>query len=292
MNRSLLGIFLSLAAAASFATNSTLARIAYDQGATPLSVATFRTILAAVILFVILRLWRVPISLPPRRRWQALGLGLLLATYSFGLLGAVERIPVALAVLIFYLYPLLTAVGAWATGQERMTLPLGLSLVAAFIGLGLVLNTGTAELDGIGIALAVLAAVFNTALVLLNRRMVGDADSRPISLYMLICAAVIFVGADIGLGAFPVPQSTVGLAAFIGVGLFYSFSIITFFMAISMIGPIRNGIFMNFEPVTSVFLGVVVLSQVLQPLQFLGAAIVIGAIVFAALNKAGAVKGR
>lgn len=290
MNRSLLGILLSLAAAASFATNSTLASIAYDNGATPLSVATYRTVLAAVVLFIILRIWRVPISLSPTRRWQALGLGFLLAIYSFGLLGAVERIPVALAVLIFYLYPLLTAVGAWATGQERMTLPLGIALVSAFVGLGLVLNTGRVELDGIGILLALGAAIFNTALVLLNRRMVGGTDSRPISLYMLISAAVLFGGADLFVGEFPLPQTAVGVAAFLGVGLFYAFSIITFFVAISMIGPIRNGIFMNFEPVTSVFLGIVLLGQALAPFQFLGAAIVIGAIVFAALNKAGAVK--
>lgn len=286
MSRTLFGIILSLASAASFAANSTLASIAYSHGATPLSVATFRTVLAVVILFGILRIWRVPTRLPSRLRWQAFGLGILLAIYSFALLAAVSRIPVALAVLTFYLYPLFTAIGAWVTGQERMTLSLGAALVAAFVGLALALNIGGGELDSFGVGLAVTAAVFNTVLILLNRHLVGDTDSRPISLHMLFSGTIGFLVVNAVVGSFPMPDTTAGIAAFIGVGLFYSFSIIAFFSAISMIGPVRTGILMNFEPVTSVFLGVVVLSQVLMPLQFLGAAIVVGAIVFAALNKA------
>ena len=285
MSQTLLGIILSLASAASFATNSTLASIAYNHGATPLSVATFRTVLALVILFSILRIFGVPTRLPSHQRWQALGLGILLAVYSFSLLAAVARIPVALAVLTFYLYPLFTAIGAWATGQERMTLSLGAALAAAFVGLALALNIGGGELDSIGVGLAVAAAVFNTVLILLNRRLVGDTDSRPISLHMLFSAAIGLLLVNAVAGSFPLPDTTEGIAAFIGVGLFYSFSIIAFFSAISMIGPIHTGIFMNFEPITSVFLGVVVLSQVLMPLQFLGATIVVGAIVFAALTK-------
>ena len=165
-----------------------------------------------------------------------------------------------------------------------MTLALAVSLIAAFIGLGFALDITGDALNLTGVALAITAAVLNTALILLNRRLVGEADSRPVSFYMLASAAIAVVIASLISGTYPVPETVVGITAFLGVGVFYAFSIISFFAALSMIGPIRNGLFMNFEPVTSVFLGFVLLGQVLAPLQLLGAAIVVCAIVFVALN--------
>src|SRR5690606_29835767 len=124
----LLGIALCLTAAASFACNTALASIAYAHGATPLSVLTYRTALAVVALFVILKLLRVRVTLPPRQRYAALALGVMLGAYSYGLLGAIPYMPVALAVLTFYLYPLFVGIAAWLLGRERMTPALALSL--------------------------------------------------------------------------------------------------------------------------------------------------------------------
>ena len=49
---SLSGVVLIILVAVSFATNSTLAKISFDHGATPLSVITWRTALAAFSVFV------------------------------------------------------------------------------------------------------------------------------------------------------------------------------------------------------------------------------------------------
>jgi hypothetical protein len=45
---------------------------------------------------------------------------------------------------------------------------------------------------------------------------------------------------------------------------------------------VRTALIMNFEPISSVFLGTLVLGQYMTPLQLTGAAIVVGAIVFTA----------
>ena len=284
--RYLLGVVLILAVAASFATNSTLAAIAYADGATALSVLTYRTFTSLIVLYILLRIWRVPMALPPEKKRAALGLGLLLGAYSYGLLGAIEHIPVALAVLTFYLYPLFVGFGAWAMGREPMTLRLAASLIAAFVGLGFALDITGENLNLTGIALAAGGAVLNAALVLLNNRLVGATDSRPVSLYMLITATVCFILIDIAVGEYPVPPTPVGFAAFIGVGVFYAFSIIGFFVAISWIGTVRTSLFMNFEPIASMFLGVTLLSQMLEPSQYFGAALVVAAILFTCTARA------
>lgn len=285
------GVILTILVAVSFAVNSTLASIAYDHGANPLSALTVRTGAAALTVLIILRVWRVPVNLSRRLKLTGIGLGGFLAAYSYGVLGAIEHLPVALVVITFYLYPMLTGFGAWITGQEPITPRLVIALLAAFAGLALALDVFGQSLSLTGIAMAAGAAVIITVMMLIMAPLVKGQDSRPISFYMLASGTCIFVLLDIIAGEFALPSSLEGRLAFAGVGAFYSFSIIGIFVAISKIGPVRVSLLMNFEPLASVILGVVLLGQVLSPIQFLGAAIVLTAITFAAFNKAGAGEG-
>ena len=85
-------------------------------------------------------------------------MGCIVATYSYGLLGAIEYIPVALAVLTFYLYPLLTCFGAWVIDQEKMTFRTSLCLIVAFMGWPSHWIFG-ASFNVIGVSMAAGAAV-------------------------------------------------------------------------------------------------------------------------------------
>lgn len=283
---SLFGVVLTVVVAISFAINSTLASIAYDDGATPFSVLTWRTGAAAVTLFVILRFWKVRVKLPGRQILISIGLGAMVAAYSYGLLGAIEHIPVALAVLTFYLYPILTGIGAWLTRQQPLSVRLVLALLVAFIGLALALDVFGQSLNAIGIAMAAAAAVINATLLVIMNRMLRDQDSRPITFYMLASGVTIYLIIDLIVGDFPLPRSAAGLMAFAGVGVFYSFSIIGFFVGISKIGAVRLSLIMNVEPLSSLILGVFLLGQILSPLQFVGAGMVLAAIIFAAILRA------
>ena len=281
---SLFGIVLIIFVAISFATGSTLAKIAFDHGATPLSVLTGRTAMAAISVFVILKLWGIPMVLPIRVRWTAIGMGVLVAVYSYGLLGSLVHIPVALAVLTFYLYPILTSVGSWAIGQESITPRIVVCLITAFIGLGLALDIG-GNFNSLGISMAAGAAVVFTILLLITNKLVAGQDSRPISLHMMSVATLLYVVVDLHTQAMPLPTSLVGIAAYIGSGVFFAFSIIGLFIGMARIGAVRTTLFMNFEPVSSIVLGALLLDQILSPLQLAGAAVVITSIVIAELVK-------
>jgi len=281
----LAGILLCLIAAMSFAFNTALASIAYEHGATPLSVLTYRIALAVIALYVVLRIQRVPIRLAPRQRNAALALGVILGAYSYGLLGAIPYMPVALAVLTFYLYPLFVGLASWILGREKMTWALGGALIVAFSGLALALDLGGGTLNPIGFAHALGGAILITVLVLLNSKMVGSGDSRPVSLHMLFTGFLSYAVCDVIAGEFPLPVDPAGWAAYLSVGLFYSFSIVSMFIAISWIGTVRTALIMNMEPITSVFLGIMILGQPMSATQLLGAAIVVSAIVFTAWHK-------
>ena len=277
----LFGLLLSLLCGVSFACNSALAKIAFQEGIDPLTIITMRTTFAAVVVAIVVLLWPPKVRLTRRQRLWALALGVNVAIYSYGLLSAIEYIPVALAVIIFYTYPLLGAAILWTTGREPVARPTAVAFVLAFAGLVMALEVWHFRLDALGVAFAAMGAIFMGILLVLNSQLVGSGDSRPVTLHMMQVAAVIYIVVMLFEGGPTLPTSTLGWCASLGVAGFYSFSIIGVFIAISMAGPIRTGLAMNIEPVSSLLLGWFVLGQILQAVQIAGMALVVAAIVLA-----------
>jgi drug/metabolite transporter (DMT)-like permease len=272
------GLFLLVLVAISFAANTALAGLAYAAGSNALSVLTVRASTALLILFVLLRIQAVPTKLPRRRRLAALGTGLLLGLYSYGLLGSIEHVPIALGVITFYVYPIFTAMASWWLGRDRFTWVTAAALALAFLGLGLALGIGRQPLSPIGIGLALLAAATFTAVLLLGDHLRGPGDSRPVTLHMLASAVAAYLLACLLTGLFALPETRLGWIGFAGTPVFYTFSIIGLFVGVSLVGPIRSALVMNLEPVWSVVFGYLLLGQTLTPLQILGIGLVLTAI--------------
>lgn len=280
MSRSniLLGSVLAGAAGIGFAANSTAAKLAYGGGTNPLTFLTLRSALATVLVLFIILITRRSLHMPLRRRLAAFGLGAILAAYSYALLAAIQFIPVALAILIFYTFPLLTAAFTWVTGRERPTVLSITALLIAFLGLGLALDIGGGKLNPEGIALAAFAALGITIVVILNNRLVGSEDSHPVTFHMMLSATTLCLVVILLLDDFALPQTGLGWAS-LGVGTaFYAAAIVTVFIAMSLAGAIPTALSMNLEPVASMTFGFLILDQILSGTQLLGAALVIAAV--------------
>ncbi len=273
------GVALTLTVAASFALNSVLSALAYTGGSNAVSVITVRNVVAFAILYTILRTQGVAIALPTRQRTAALASGLLMALYSYGLLGAFEYMPVALAVITFYTYPILVAATGWISGREAFHPQHAIALVAAFSGLVLALDIWGARPHPLGLALAIMAACGLTVLLMISTRVRGDSDSRPITLHMLATTTVTYLVVSAVLGNFALPHTVPGWVGFVGTLITYTYSVVFMFVALSMIGPLRTSLTMNIEPVITVILGYLILAQELNLLQMLGIAIVLVAVV-------------
>lgn len=280
MSRSniLLGSILAGAAGIGFAANSTAAKLAYEGGTNPLTFLTLRSTLAALLVLTIVLLTQRSLYMPFRRRLAALGIGVILAAYSYGVLAAIQYIPVALAILIFYTLPLLTAAYTWISGRERPTILSVGALLVAFLGLALALDIGSGGMNPLGIALAAAAALGVTIVILLNNRLVGNADSYPVTLHMMFSATALCALVTVMLGDFTLPQTRTGWTS-LGIGTAaYAAAITTVFIAVSLAGPVPVTLSMNLEPVASMALGFIVLGQLLSGVQLLGAGLVIASV--------------
>jgi drug/metabolite transporter (DMT)-like permease len=272
------GLACVLVAALCYGLGPTLGRLAYDAGSDPATVLAFRSAFAFLIIWTILGARGArPMTRGPLPR-RALALGGLLMTASVGYYGAVKLIPVGLAALIFFTFPLIVAVVQALGGRERLS-PLRLALLlAAFGGLALMLGVSVGALDGRGIALALLASASVAAILVLTPRLLPGVDSLTINGHMLAVSAGVFVLAMMFSGGPALPSGAAGWVGLVGGTIIYAAGVIGFFAAISRVGPTRTAMFMNIEPVVSIACAFIVLGERLSAHQVAGGVLVLGAV--------------
>jgi drug/metabolite transporter (DMT)-like permease len=282
-SRETAGIALALAAAVAFALANTSASVAYHGGSNPLTVAAMRFLLPTGALVVWLRMSGVPLRLPARDGWVAALLGAITAFYTLALLSAIGAIPLALAILVFYLFPLVATVTLAVCGWEKLGRQTLAAIVLAFAGLTLALNPHGGGLDLEGVALALVGALGLGIVIAVSSRVFRAGDSRPVTLYIAAVAAVVLIVLCAAHGELVLPQTGFGWLGLVGTSVFYAFAMIAFFIAISMIGPVRVSLLSYAEPVVAAGLGVTLLGEALALPQIAGIALVIAALVGATL---------
>lgn len=283
--RTWVGITVALAAAAAYALANISASLAYHGGSNPPTVAAIRFLVPAAALIVWLRVTGISLVLPKREAFVAAALGVVTALYTWALLKSISSIPFALAVLILYLFPLMAAVIVAALGWEKFAWRTGAAIVLAFAGLALALGVRGNNLNIEGVALAFFAAIGLAVVVAVSSRVFGKGDARPLTLYMAAIASVLLLILCAASGDFALPQTASGWIGFLAAAAFYGFAMIAFFIAISMIGPVRTSLFSYADAVISAGLGVVVLGQALTPTQIAGIALVILALIGATARR-------
>ena len=270
-------IFSAIAIA--FALANTSASLAYHGGSNSLTVAAMRFVLPTAVLVVWLRMRGVPLSLPGRAGWVAAVLGAVTAVYTWALQSAIEAIPLALAILVFYLFPLVGTVILGVCGREKRDWRTIAAIMLAFVGLALALDPRGGNLDIEGVALAFVGSLGLGTVIAISSRVFRAGDSRPVTLYMAAIASVLLIALCAAHGKFVLPQTGLGWVGFVGAAAFYAFAMIAFFIAVSMIGPVRASLLSYAEPMVAAGLGITLLGEALAPIQIAGLALVVTALV-------------
>ncbi len=302
----LVGIGLILLAAACFGTLGPLSRFADDAGVSSLALVFWRGLLgaASMTIFLAARYARggvgfVPIgSLPVRDRWFMAGATVANAILNLAVFVAFLRISIALALLVFYLYPAFVALISVGWLGERLDRIRWAALGISLTGMVLVVagSGGLGELDVIGIGLSLIAALGQTFYVLAARHGFAHVPgSQAAALTMAGAAGIYFVIALLAGAAaqLATPFSgvdalwPVALAGIVGAGL----PTVTYITGIRRLGAPRAAILANFEPVVGVLLAALLLAEQPTPLQLLGGALIIASGVVLQLRpRAGAVE--
>jgi len=184
----------ALLGASSFACADILAKVVLNAGADVLTLSAIRGVLGLAILYVWLRLNPRP-DFPPRAKRISLALGVLFAGNVFLLFKAFETVPVPIAILTYFVYPLLTGLAAAATGLEKITWRGALAAIAAFLGLMLMIGAHPTSLALVGILGALAAACCRVVMLLVTRATLQGTDALQITWYSMISSSALFVAA-------------------------------------------------------------------------------------------------
>lgn len=274
-----LGVGFAALAASCFGAAPTLARLAYDDGSDAPTAVLLRFAIAWAMVSALQALRRRPLALPAPDRWQALAVGAIAFVMSSGYLAAVGRIPVGLAVLIFYAFPAIVAVAGHLLGRERLTGLRVAALVVAFLGIALVVGVHLHAHDPVGIAYAFVAACGCAATLILTAPLVRRRPPLAVNAHVLASATVIAAGALWLAGDGPAwPAQSIGWVGLIGASAIYGVGIMSVFLALGLLTPFKVAMLNNLEPPVAVVVAVLVLNEAVGPVQLAGLAAVLGAL--------------
>ncbi|WP_312172630.1 EamA family transporter [Microbacterium sp.] len=293
-----LGLPLAIGAAFAFGMSGAWARGLIDAGWTPGAAVTVRVWVAALVLLV-------PTILSLRGRWGTLrkNAGMVAA---YGLLAvtatqlcyfqAVAVMDVGLALLIEYTAPIAVILWLWLRRGERPTRRSVIGAAIAFVGLVLMLDIITgAEVDVAGILWALAAMVGAATYFLLSAK--ADTGLPPIALAgggLLLGAVALTVAGLVGI--LPIAWTTDDIA--------YRFGTVPWFVPVLAIGLIATALayvlgiastrmlgsrLASFialsEVVAALLFGWLLLGQLPDLLQAVGAALVLVGVVVVKLGE-------
>ncbi|WP_040320756.1 DMT family transporter [Aeromicrobium marinum] len=290
-DRRLLGALLVAVSAVAFGSMAIFGVWAQRDGADTPALILVRFSVAAAVLAVVLAVVRGRLGLvrPPWHRiWPVAalgGIGYIGQAYCFFL--ALEYAQASLVALLLYLFPAFVAVLAAVFLRERIGLVTALALGLALCGTFLVVGGGSGR--PLGIALGVGAAVIYSLYITIGSVVTRDLDALTVS--TVVCAAASCVGGGIVLvlvaaGRSPsFPATAAGWGSLVAIALIGTVvAILTFFAGLALLGPTSASVLSTLEPVVTVGLATWLLDESLTGVQAVGAALVLGAVVWLALE--------
>jgi inner membrane transporter RhtA len=258
-----------LLAVGSVQFGSALAKTLFDDLG-PGGTVLLRVLFAAGLLAA---LWRPSVRESDRGDlWLATFFGLSLAGMNGCFYAALDRIPLGIAVTFEFVGPL----GVAVAGSRK---PLDLLWVGLAAG-GIVLLSGFGsggELDGLGVALALLAGGFWAAYIVLSQR-TGQAfpGGSGLAIAMVVASAVLlpFGVADAGTSLLEPELLALGAAvAMLSSAIPYSLEL----EALRRMPKRVFGVLMSLEPAVAALAGFVVLGQVLGAREVAAIVLVVAA---------------
>ena len=275
--------------------NHVSARLAFNHGVDVPTAVTFRSLVTAGVVGLLLAIYRVPLALTPRQRRALPLIGVLIAVQSLCLYSAVARLPVALALLVFNSFPLMTALWARLLYRHRPERALLLAMPVILLGLVLALDVlgaasglgaaGQWRQIGVGVAFALAAATtFGLALVLTQHE-AGGLDGRLRTFATMAIVGLLAGSAALAQGGFALPNAAPGWWGLTLLTLLYGTGITLLFTVLPRLGVVGNSAIMNVEPVFALILAWLVLGQAIAPVQVAGALIVVAAVIWLGMRR-------
>lgn len=312
----LLGVVLVLVSAAGFGSGALFVQPLYDADMEPLAVLFWRFTTAALFSWGFLLLSsrrRLSLrSLTRRRVAILLFLGAMYVGNSYAFIASLQVVSISLASIITYLYPAIVAVAATRLLRRlegrRAWIALGISIFGIALTVG---GIPAGQLPPLwGLALAFANPIIYASWIILQARLAGERpladgatateavaippaesenvsdapDPSPAAALMTTATALVYalllLASGGSLSPAAVPASV--WPAVLALGLVATaIAIQTFYAGVKRVGGARASLISTVEPVYTVVLAMILFGERLTPMQIVGGALVLFAVILA-----------
>jgi drug/metabolite transporter (DMT)-like permease len=285
------GYLYVVLAAIFWAASGSAAKFLFNSGITAFQLAQSRITLSAASIFVWL-LIRNPRLLKVSRRdiFYFLVLGTFgMAAVNFTYLYAISKIQVAAAILLQYLAPVFIALYSAIFLREKLSGATLAALIGALLGCYLVV--GAYNLNILALNSAGILGGLGAALSFAWWSVHGEYGMRRYSPWTVLFYAMFFAAIEWNLIHPPLEAFTHSYAPVVWGWILYIGIIGTilpfgfYYEGINLIRSTRASITATLEPITAGLIAYIFLGEIMEPLQLLGAALVIAAVVFLQLKQ-------
>lgn len=203
--------------------------------------------------------------------------GMAMAADWLFLFEAYQQIGVSLSIIINYCGPAMAVIAAIVIFKDKLTVPKAIALVSAMLG-AILINGFAAknDINTIGLMCAIFSAFSYAAMVITNKcsKNINGTENSVWQLFFSAVTVTIYMGYKSAWGM-TVPTSNWPWILWLallntGIGCYFYFS------SFSVLPVQTVAVCGYLEPLSAVFFSVIFLHEVMLPLQWLGAALIIG----------------
>lgn len=255
-----------------------LGKLAYEQGVGTFTLPAIRTLVAVLLLWLVYVFFlRSSIRATWRELIGCLGVGLVNGVGSLLYYSGLQRLDASRASLLNNLYPLWVMVFLTASGEPLRWLKL-FRVVLAMGGVYLLTIGGVGEPDWLGVAMMVASAAMYGWHLVMAQWVLADVPSRTAALYVLTAMGIV-VGVARLFQAQPIETfGSVGWVAILALGVTTALSRVLMFAGVERLGGIEAALVGLLELLISLGLAYVLLGERLEPIQWVGGAILIAGV--------------
>lgn len=250
-------------------------KFAINAGATPFSVAAIRSVLAAVILWLVyLIFFRRYIYIYPAGLLGCVVVGIINGIGSLFYYGGLGLLDASMVQLINGMYLVFALMMSRIGGQiinRRTIIRVGMALLALFMITGFAAE-GT--IDPLGIGLMLGSALMFAGTVVLSQYVLYEMPSATVTLYIITTMAILVMMVWMTVGE-PIPADvwSVAFPPIILLGISTALARLAMFAGVKLLGGMQTAILAIAEIGVALVLSFFLLGDSLTPLQWLGVGI-------------------
>ncbi|PJI08596.1 MULTISPECIES: DMT family transporter [Clostridium] len=272
------GIAYALLSSAAFGIMPILARIAYANGSNPTTVLIFRFLISTLILFLYLKCNNISVNLKKQQIILLVCIGITGYTVttqalfiSYNYLGA------GLATTLHFIYPVVVCIISFIFLKSKISAKKILSLMLAAAGVYALIGFKNASGNVFGICLALFSGLaYGLTLIALNLKLIKSLDNRIITMYLCLGSTIGTLFCGIFKHSIILNFNLKITMCLLGISVISTIlSIILLLKAIKLIGVSSSSILGTFEPITSVFLGILLLNEAISFKLLVGSAFIL-----------------